>query len=154
MAEHEADRREDWTQDWPDEPGNDELTAFAARLRSSRPGLSAEAMARVERRMRRAMARRWRRGRGWGLYLAMAASAAAAAVLAAGIFLHFQAATRSPSPADDDRLADTSRRETRPQGQHPVSDRYEVRIAPLPSPKPKRALLALDENRSLYGSGR
>jgi len=138
------DTRKDLTDGWPDEPGNEELARFAAMLRSSRPAMAPEAMARVERAMKRGLsARRARGGRRWSVYPAYVLSAAAAAVLAVGVYLQFRVASPGPPPADTARKAPAV-----------VHDRYRVRFAPLPAAAPDRALLDLDNYRSLYADPR
>ena len=143
------DTRTDLTEGWPDEPGNEELARFAARLRSSQPALPPEATARIERAMGRAMSAEQARGaRRRSAYPASVLSAAAAGLLGVGVYLYFRAApsgsemARAPAPGQRGAPAAA------------VHDRYRVRFAPLPPPAPDRALLNLEDHRSLYAPSR
>lgn len=137
------------TEGWPDEPGNAELAKFAARIRSSRPALSRQAMARIGRAMRRAMDAKSRRSsRRWPTYPAYVLSAAAAALLAVGVYLYFRAAWQRPSfPPEEAPPAARAKEGAQAGG---VLDTYRVRFASLPVSPPDRPLLRLEDYRTLY----
>ena len=138
---------DDLADGWPDEPGNDELTDFAARLRGSRPALSPEALARVGAAMQREMAARPARRRRWALFAGCVA-AAAVAVLAVGIWMHLRPAERPPTSP--------SLEVARPRPPHEPAkaaaavDTYRVRLLVPPAEPPARPLLPLERYETLY----
>ena len=144
MPNDTRDLERDVTDGWPDEPGNEELARFAARVRSARPALSEEAMARVERAMLREMspatgARRRRRTMCFGAALA----AAAAALLGVGIYLYVR-------PNGPPRPQGPPESPHRRQHVARVQDDYPVRFPSTPVKPPDAPLLRLEDYRSLY----
>lgn len=140
---------ENLTEGWPDEDGNQELARFAVRVRSSRPALGEDAMARVHAAMRQEMAdlsgplpRRWVLG------AASVAAAAAAVILVAGSYLgglrHRQVSRpQAPLPVRAQGVQDT----------YPVCLAIPPAVLPRPSPPaspPGRPLVSLDEYQPLY----
>lgn len=137
----------DLTEGWPDEPGNEELAELARRLRSSRPALSNQAMARIAQAMRREMTAH-SPGGGRRRLLRPAAAAAAAAVLAVGTHLHFRANGPPAAPPSDQTTQ--GRRAGLAAGAAGAQDSYRVYFASPPAPPPDGPLLSLEEYKSLY----
>jgi hypothetical protein len=93
------------TEGWPGEPGDSELSAFAATFRADRPELSAPALDRIGGQLRRELARLERRDalrRSMALrFRRLAPLAAAAAVLVGvGMWLHLRPGA-SPRTGED-----------------------------------------------------
>ena len=92
------------TEGWPGEPGNSELSAFAASFRADRPELSAPALDRIGRRLRRELERRERRhARKRTIVLRLRRFAplatAAAVAIGVGVWLHWRPGA-APPPGD------------------------------------------------------
>ena len=145
MNEQPNAPRDDLTDGWPDEPGNDELADFAARLRDSRPALSREALARVGAAMRREMAPRPSRKRRWAF---VAGGVAAVAVLAIGLWAHLRPVARPPaSPPREVARPQPPREPAQPS---PTVATYRVRLSVPPAEPPARPLLPLEQYETLY----
>jgi hypothetical protein len=148
-AEPSPDSGGSLTEGWPDEAGNEELAEFAARIRSSRPALPRQAMARIERAMKQAMAAGPRRSsRRWPAICAYVLSAAAATLLAVGVYLHFRVAGHRPA-SPPGQAPPAARAKDRAQAGL-VLDTYRVHFASLPVRPPDRPLVRLEDYRTLY----
>ncbi len=130
------ERGDDLTDGWPDEPANAELQALGRRLREERPSLSPEALARVERRMRREMAPARVRVVRWFVRLA----AAAVFLVAVGLARHWL----------HRQVGDGAPRTDGPKARARVRDTYELPLAAPRVRPPAGPLVKLADYESLY----
>lgn len=118
------DRTDELTEGWPDEPGDEELAAFAGELRGAMSELPEAAMKRIESRMR------WRMRRGMWIRRAVGVAAAVAAVTGGYAVLRMR----------------------QPERPTLVRDVYTVTTMPVPvGETPSRPLVAVEEYAGLIG---
>ncbi len=131
------------TEDWPDEPGNDELTLFAEELAAVLPTMSAAALRRTEERLWLEVAARARRRR---------QAITRHAGLAAAVLLGLIFGTSVFVPGGPQPMPPTDRSVRSPS--EPVNDHFVLEGPSSPvSVLPVRPLIAADEQRSLFTHG-
>lgn len=125
------------TNDWPTDSQNEELARLADQMQCAIPSLSVDAMARIERRMRAELDRIERRQR-WR-NVGFGAGLAASILLAIGGYVFLRPDQTAPVALQP--LVKST----------PLEEQITIAVSvPSRTPTPEKALVRLDEYRSLF----